>query len=519
MLLQGVEQGVDAGQHAERVLRHLGDEAGDVARVDDQQVAAAQAEKEEEVRGDGEDVVQRQGGDDPFAVGGEWRADPGLRLVHVGQQVAVRQHGALGEAGGAAGVLQEGDVLRPDVDRPEHGFPALHDGLPEADGLGQIPGRDQPLQVFDDEIDRQPPVAQEVAEAGNDDGFDRGFVDDLRERVREVFQDDDDPCAAVGELELQFARFVERVAVDHGVAAAQRAKDADRVLQDVGQHDGDAFAARQVEHVLQPGGEVLHQRIEFAIAEFCAHAEKGGALAVVLHAFGEHRVQGREFVRVDVGRNACFVVGQPDFFHDDVFSACWLEMHSYDYAVANRTYNSYHQQISVGKQQRTVNRTVGVDAGDGAAVVGDLLTIFVEPFAVAAATLVVEHPEGVVVFDQPVDAPQAAITVADVDFVPGLPVLGRIEKALQFWRGEQAACLRGGVAAGFGGKAGVQVGVIAAAFAVAFEQGVQQDAVTLGVARRDAAFTDGRQPTLPSPASGRGVGGEGRRVIFQRRVC
>ena len=264
-------------------------------------------------------MVQRQGGDDPFAVGGEWRADPGLRLVHVGQQVAVRQHGALGEAGGAAGVLQEGDVLRPDVDRPEHGFPALHDGLPEADGLGQIPGRDQPLQVFDDEIDRQPPVAQEVAEAGNDDGFDRGFVDDLRERVREVFQDDDDPCAAVGELELQFARFVERVAVDHGVAATQRTKDADRVLQDVGQHDGDAFAARQVEHVLQPGGEILRQRIEFAIAEFCAHAQKGGALTVVLHAFGEHRVQGRELVRVDVGRTPCFVVGQPDFFHDGFF--------------------------------------------------------------------------------------------------------------------------------------------------------------------------------------------------------
>ena len=120
-------------------------------------------------------------------------------------------------------------------------------------------------------------------------------------------------------------------------------------------------------------------------------------------------------------------------------------------------------------------------------------------------------------FDQPVDAPQAAIAVADIDFVPGAPILRRVEKALQFRRGEQAACLRGGVAAGFGGKAGVQVGVIAAAFAVAFEQGVQQDAVTLGVARRDAAFTDGRELFLLSPAGGRE--GEGRRVIGRRRVC
>ena len=29
----------------------------------------------------------------------------------------------------------------------------------------------------------------------------------------------------------------------------------------------------------------------------------------------------------------------------------------------------------------------------------------------------------------PVDAPQVAIAVADIDFVPGLPVLGRVEKA------------------------------------------------------------------------------------------
>ena len=166
-----------------------------------------------------------------------------------------------------------------------------------------------------------------------------------------------------------------------------------------------------------------------------------------------------------------------------------------------------------------MNRAIGVDAGNGATVVTDLLTVFIEPFAVAAAAFVVEHPEGVILFDQPVDAPQATVAVADIDFVPGAPILRRVEETSQLRRGEQAACLRCGVLAGFGRKAGMQAGVAVAAFAIAFEQGVQQDAVTLGFARRAAAFADGRQLFLPSPAGGRGVGGEGRRVIFQRRVC
>ena len=42
------------------------------------------------------------------------RGVPGIHLQHVGDQVAVQEHRALGDAGGAAGVLQEGDVFGPD---------------------------------------------------------------------------------------------------------------------------------------------------------------------------------------------------------------------------------------------------------------------------------------------------------------------------------------------------------------------------------------------------------------------
>ena len=50
------------------------------------------------------------------------RGDPRADLLHVGDHVRVGQHRALGDAGGAAGVLQEGDVVVPD----RHGGQGMH---------------------------------------------------------------------------------------------------------------------------------------------------------------------------------------------------------------------------------------------------------------------------------------------------------------------------------------------------------------------------------------------------------
>ena len=53
------------------------------------------------------------------ARGLEGSADPRLGLQHVRADVAMREHGALGDPGRAAGVLQEGEVLGSSVDRRE----------------------------------------------------------------------------------------------------------------------------------------------------------------------------------------------------------------------------------------------------------------------------------------------------------------------------------------------------------------------------------------------------------------
>jgi hypothetical protein len=64
-----------------------------------------------------EDVIERQRADDEHCstCGGllQRRLQPGVVLQHVGENVAMKQRRALGDAGGAAGILQEGDVVGP----------------------------------------------------------------------------------------------------------------------------------------------------------------------------------------------------------------------------------------------------------------------------------------------------------------------------------------------------------------------------------------------------------------------
>ena len=89
------------------------------------------------------------------------------------------------------------------------------------------------------------------------------LADDLLHRVREVLDDDDHLGARVLELVLELARRVERIDVDHRAAGAQRAEQADRVLQDVGHHQRDARALLAAVR-LQPGAERRRQRVELA---------------------------------------------------------------------------------------------------------------------------------------------------------------------------------------------------------------------------------------------------------------
>ena len=60
---QRIEQRVHAADERELVLAQLGDEGREIPRVGDEDVAPAKHDEQQAVRGQREDVIQRQRGD------------------------------------------------------------------------------------------------------------------------------------------------------------------------------------------------------------------------------------------------------------------------------------------------------------------------------------------------------------------------------------------------------------------------------------------------------------------------
>ena len=104
--------GGHAGEHGRLLDLDVVERRGHVeAHAQQQLVALAQAAQQH--RGERVDVEQRQHADDLVLAGrgDALRIAPGLVDRARGAEIAVGQHGALGLAGGAAGVLQQRDVI------------------------------------------------------------------------------------------------------------------------------------------------------------------------------------------------------------------------------------------------------------------------------------------------------------------------------------------------------------------------------------------------------------------------
>lgn len=65
-----------------------------------------------------------------------------------------------------------------------------------------------------------------------------GLADDLLQHMGEVFQNHDGGCPGVGELVLEFSGRVQGIAIHHHGPGTQGAKQCDRILQDIGHHQG-----------------------------------------------------------------------------------------------------------------------------------------------------------------------------------------------------------------------------------------------------------------------------------------
>ena len=247
-----VEQRVDAGQDGERRPAQRLDEGRNVARIGDHEIGRADHQGHEAVHLQREHVIERQGGDERFAVGLERRRDPCVDLAQVGDHVAMGQHRALGHAGGSAGVLKKGDVVGLDGRVGERAPRAQGQRAIEAHGVGQMKGGNGAPDVAQRRIDQRAlDAAQLIASAGDDHEFERRPVVRLLDRGGEVLKDDDRLRAGIGKLVLELARRVERVAVDDHIAGAQGAERGDRILQQVRRHQRDAGAPRQAGDVFE----------------------------------------------------------------------------------------------------------------------------------------------------------------------------------------------------------------------------------------------------------------------------
>ena len=137
----------------------------------------------------------------------------------------------------------------------------------------------------------------------------------LLQHVREILDDDDAFRAGVLQLMFEFARRIQGIGVDHHHAGAQYPEQGDRILQDVGHHQGDPVAGEESGFLLQPGGEGPAERIQLGEAQGRAHVGIGRLVAVsgdgLLEQFPKRGILGR----IDVGGYARRILLQPSSFH------------------------------------------------------------------------------------------------------------------------------------------------------------------------------------------------------------
>src|SRR3974390_318589 len=190
-------------------------------------------------------MIEWQRRDDGLASFLQKRFQPRVRLLKVGDHVAVAENGSFRYAGGATSILQEGDVVRVNVGRLPIGEIRVTQCGAERDGACNMPARHHPLDETHDEVScRSFREGEQIAEFSDDDVFDRSTGNDLSKGRSEILQDNDCFCAGVFQLILQLARSIERIAIYDRVTCAQRAKEGYRVLQDIRNHQSYAGAPR-----------------------------------------------------------------------------------------------------------------------------------------------------------------------------------------------------------------------------------------------------------------------------------
>ncbi len=286
-----------------------------VARIGDQDVAPAQSHEDHRIHGERIDVIERQRCEHGFDVAGQLPLRPDLGLQQVGDDVLMREHGALGDAGGAACVLQERQIATARAHRRQG--PVIADGerVEQMHGLRQTVLRHHLFDVPQHEIEQTSlqvqPIGEQIAETGDDHVLHARAGQRVLDGLREVLEHDDGLRAAVLELVCEFAHGVERIHVDDHRASLQDTEQRDWILERVRQHDGDALARFDTD-ALQICRECGGLARQFAIGEVGTNAHIRDPLAELRGAFVEELHDRLVLPHVDFVRHVRWIRGVPD---------------------------------------------------------------------------------------------------------------------------------------------------------------------------------------------------------------
>ena len=215
------------------------------------------------------------------------------------------QHRALGQACGAAGVLQHGDVVEADFQRFDAQPAPQPQRTLERDCLRQRIRRDHFLHFADHGVD-QPALGggHQVAHLRFDQVLDvsvgQYFLDLLPEHVQ-VHQR---PGTGVLELVAHLTRRVQRVGVDHDQPGAQGAEHGNRILQHIGHLHRDAISRHQIGVGLQVTGKRCAVALQLSVGQGHAHVAEGRTVRELLAGTLKHLDHRLELAHVDVQRYA-----------------------------------------------------------------------------------------------------------------------------------------------------------------------------------------------------------------------
>ena len=240
-----------------------------------------------EQRGVGEDVEERQRAHEDFAAGIAEGVDRG-DLLGIHRELVVPQHGPLGPPGGAAGVLQEGEIGGGDFDRSRrtsgrHFRPAL-DRRSISD-IGDLTALQQ--------LERQPFVPrQHVGEAADDQRFQIGRGQHLGGGLVEFghIHRHQHAGARIAHLPRQLFDRIERREIHHHRARHHRPVIGGGVDRHIGQEQADTVTLGDPE-CLQPGREGSRVAVDVGVGVGAAKEMQERRLRIAAQRALEHRRQ------------------------------------------------------------------------------------------------------------------------------------------------------------------------------------------------------------------------------------